>query len=168
MITFDKITFSDYRGWRISFAGPSPRWTYAVHFQDMLVQPATPANIGHFTFLSRLTDGEFAAELLARAEKSFRAELPEMIVTCGFEPRDAEHVSVSFGGLGFTLIVPISVAEEVIGECGEITIDAALKLVRNLPRIPRVYAEWCAQNENKSSLVHSGYLARIAKMQETE
>jgi len=168
MITFDKITFSDYRGWRISFAGPSPRWTYAVHFQGMLVQPATPTNVGHFTFLARLTDSEFAAELLARAEKSFRAEFPEMIVTCAMQPRDAEHMSVSLAGLGYILIVPISLAEEVIGECGEITIDAALKLVWNLLRVPRVYTKWCIRNENKGSLVHPGYLARIAKMQGAE
>ena len=165
MITFDKITFSDCRGWRISFAGRSPKWTYVVHFQDMLVQPATPTNVGRF----RLTDSEFAAELLARAEKSFRAELPEMIVTCAMQPRDAEHVSVSLAGLGYTLIVPISLAEEVIGECDEITIDAALSLVRNvMRRIPQAYVEWWVQNENISSEVHPGYLARIAKMQEAE
>lgn len=167
MITFDKIAFSDTRGWRISFAGQSPRWTYVVHFQDLLVQPAMP-NVSDFASLAHLTDCEFAAELLARAEKSFRAELPEMIVTCAMQPRDAEHVSVSLASLGCTLIVPISLAEEVIGERGEITIDAAMKLVRNLPRIPRAYAEWCVRNENKSSEVHPGYLARIAKMQEAE
>lgn len=166
----NKIKYDDDRGWSIAFArccGSKPNklqtWSYSVSFQGLIVLPASDDRP------SLQPDERLACYLISEAEKAIREAIPDCFTSCSMRQESPRWAMVSLAGLP-EFGVPISKAEEVIGEYREILTSEAVQLVREAKNVP-IPDEVSSWFEAQRKLMHERadkYNAMIAKMQEAK
>ena len=174
----NKIKYDDDRGWSIAFARCASKrnkiqtWSYSVSFQGLIVLPASEDRV---SLLDRLCaeilqpDERLACYLISEAEKTIREAIPDCFTSCSMRQESPRWAMVSLAGLP-EFGVPISKAEEVIGEYREILTSEAVQLVREAKNVP-IPDEVSSWFEAQRKLMHERadkYNAMIAKMQEAK